>query len=321
MAPNIVGAQVMEAIRVAVIPSDADILMAKTAVRSLLSGAAAPTQTLIDEFLSSVGVTPGERNEHYDIRPELEPEAAVDPNAMQLKRARMTHATQLAIAELVAEGVIVPAETPGNDYIQVAVHRAGHSGAERVPVSTPKLESAYRAKPRIGSLGEAPNLSADEFASGLGLLVTPRALECLVEALAAYRRGLFLSAVNLLGAVSEAAWYEVGSRLETESPELASALARNATGEVQRLVANLFREKDRRARSMTNELLAHGSYLRDLRNYGVHPAADQDPGQAHAFTELGAAVLVMATHRYLARLREAAELVGLDFSEVSQPEG
>lgn len=114
--------------------------------------------------------------------------------------------------------------------------------------------------------------------------------------------------------MSEAAWYEVASRLEPESRELASALARNGTGEVQRLVANLFREKNRRARSMTNELLAHGSYLRDLRNYGVHPTADQDPGQMHAFTELGCTVLVMETHRYLARLREAAELIDLDFS-------
>lgn len=312
MAPNIVGTQVMEAIREAVTPGDADIIVAKTAVRSRLSDAAAPTQTLIDEVLSSVGVTPAERNEHYDIRPELEPDAAVDPEAMQLKRARMTHATKLAIAELVAEGVIVPAETPGNDYIEVAVSRAGHSGAERVPVSTPKLDGSYRAKPRTGPLGEAPALSAAEFAAGLGSLLTPRALECLSEALTAYRRGLYLSAVNLLGAVSEAAWYEVASGLEAESPELAAALARNGTGEVQRLVANMFREKDRRARSMTNELLAHASYLRDLRNYGVHPAADQDPGQSHAFTEFGCTVLVMATHRYLARLREAAMLIGLD---------
>jgi len=314
MAPNIVGEQTMEALRKAVTPGDADIVVAKAAVRSHLSGAAAATQSLIDEVLSSLGVTPPGRNEHYDIRPDLEPEEAIDPEAMPLKRARMTHATRLAIAELVAEGVIVPAETPSNDYIQVSVHRSGHSGAERVPVSTPKLEGAYRAKPRTGPLGDAPALSSAEFAAGLGSLLTPRALECLSEALAAYRRGLYLSAVNLLGAVSEAAWYEVASRLEGESSELAAALARSSTGEVQRLVANLFREKDRRARSMTNELLAHASYLRDLRNYGVHPAADQDPGQAHAFTELGCTVLVMGTHRYLARLREATELIGLDFS-------
>jgi hypothetical protein len=188
MAPNIVGAQVMEAIRLAVTPGDADIVVAKAAVRSRLSEAAAQTQTLIDEVLASMDVTPAERNEHYYIRPELEPEVAVDPEAMQLKRARMTHATKLAIAELVAEGVIVPAETPGNDYIQVAVHRAGTSGAERVPVSTPKLDGAYRAKPRTGPLGEAPALSAAEFAAGLGSLLTPRAMECLSEALAAYRR-------------------------------------------------------------------------------------------------------------------------------------
>jgi len=314
MAPNIVGEQTMEALRKAVTPSEADIAVAKAEVRAHLDGAAVSTESLIDEVLASLGITAPGRNEHYDIRPELEPDDAVDRDAMPLKRPRIVHATKLAIAELVAEGVIVPAETPNNDYIQVQVHRVGHSGAERVPVSTPKMEGAYRAKPRSGALGDAPALTAAEFAAGLGTLLTPRALECLSEALAAHRRGLYLSAVNLLGAVSEAAWYEVGIGLESESTELAAALAKNGTGEVQRLVANLFRDKNRRARSMTNELLAHASHLRDLRNYGVHPAADQDPGQAHAFTELGSTLLVMETHRYLARLREAAELVGLDFS-------
>ncbi len=314
MAPNIVGEQTMEALRRAVTPAEADIAVAKAAVRARLDGAAAATQSLIEEVISSLGITPPGHNEHYDIRPELEPDDAVDADAMQLKRSRMTHATKLAIAELVAEGVIVAAETPSNDYIQVQVRRIGHSGAEHVPVSTPKMESAYRAKPRLGALGDAPALSAAEFAAGLGTLLTPRALECLSEALAAYRRGLYLSAVNLLAAVSEAAWYQVGAGLESESTELAAALAKNSTGEVQRLVSNVFRDKNRRARSMANELIAHASYLRDLRNYGVHPAADQDPGQADAFTELGSMVLVMETHRYLARLREAAELVGLDFN-------
>lgn len=314
MSPNIVGEQTMEELRKAVTPGDADVGVAKATLRSLLSSSAATTTTLIDEVLASLNVTPSTRDEHYDIRPELEPGHAVDSEAMPLKRARMTYATKLAIAELVAEGVIVPAKTPGNDYIQVAVHRSGTSGAERVPVSTPNLDGAYRAKPRSGPLGEAPALDASAFTQGLGSILTPRAVECLEEALAAYRRGLYLSAVNLLGAVSEAAWYQVAAGLESENSELGSALAASRTGEIQRLVAKVFHDRSRRARSMSNELVAHASYLRDLRNYGVHPAADQDPGQAHAFTEPGCTVLVMQTHRYLARLREAAELVGLDFS-------
>lgn len=309
----------MEALRKAVWPCDADILAAKAAVRARLDQAAAPTRTLIDEVLSDLGVPRQSQRETYDVRPELEPEDAIDPEAPPLKRLRLEYAAKLALADLVADGVVVPAEVPHNDSIQIPVHRAGHSGSESVPASTPALAHAYRKKPSLASLQEPPALSAKEFASGLGTLLTARALECLDEALMAFRRGLYLSSVNLLGAVSEAAWYEVGSGLQEGRPELTEALANNRTGEVQRLVAKVFTENRGRARSMSNELVAHASYLRDLRNYGVHPVADQDPGQAYAFTEMGCLLLVAQTHRYLARLREAAELTGLNFSSACSP--
>jgi hypothetical protein len=101
---------------------------------------------------------------------------------------------------------------------------------------------------------------------------------------------------------------------EPNVSELTEALANHRTGEIQRLVAKVFVDNRGRARSMTNELVSHASYLRDLRNYGVHPHADQEPGQSHAFTETGCLLLVIEAHRYLARLREAGELVGLDLS-------
>lgn len=314
MAPNIVGTQTMEALRTAVCPSAAEVLAAKGALRARLDHAAADTRTLIDEVVADLGIPPSGRHEVYDVRPELEPNEAIDPEAPTLKRLRLQYATKLALADLAADGVVVPAKAPTNDSIQVPVHRLGHSGSELVPASTPMLASAYRSKPSLtSSLREPPALNGREFASGLGTLLSARALQCLDEALAAYRRGLYLSAVNLLGAVSEAAWYEIGSSLQEDHPDLREPLANNRTGEVQRLVANVFIQKRGRARSMSNELVAHASYLRDLRNYGVHPVADQDPGQADAFTETGCLLLVLQTHRYLARLREAAELVGLDF--------
>jgi hypothetical protein len=194
------------------------------------------------------------------------------------------------------------------------MHRAGTTGSISIPAHTPALEDAYRIKPSLRSLLGAPTLSTDEFVAGLGTLLSARAVECLDEALAAFRRGLYLSAVNLLGAVSEAAWYRLGELLEPAVPDLTEALANHRTGEIQRLVAKVFVDHRGRARSMTNELVSHASYLRDLRNYGVHPHADQDPGQAHAFTETGCLLLVIETHRYLARLREAGELVGLDLN-------
>ncbi|GAB3264957.1 hypothetical protein GCM10027425_30190 [Alteromonas gracilis] len=96
MAPNIVGEQTMEAPRRALTPAEADIAVAKAAVRARLDGAA--THSLIEEVLSNLGITPPGHNEHYEIRPELEPDDAVDADDMQLKRSRMTHATKLAIA-------------------------------------------------------------------------------------------------------------------------------------------------------------------------------------------------------------------------------
>lgn len=321
VAPNIVSDQTMEKLRKAVTPSEADVAAAKLALRSRLDHASVETRGLVAEVLSVFGIPAPGHQEIYEVKPELEPDRAIDPEHVILKRLRMEHACKLALAELGAEGVIVAAETPQDGMIQISVHRAGHSGGENVPVSTPLLASAYRVKPRLAPLVDPPALSANEFASGLGTLLSPRALECLDEALAAARRGLYLSAVNMLGAVSEAAWYEVGAGLEDDNPDLAEALANSRTGEVQRLIARVFTDRRGRARSMCNELIAHASYLRDLRNYGVHPVADQDPGQAHAFTEMGCMLLIVATHRYLARLREAAELVGLDFSPGPQTEG
>ncbi len=314
MAPDFVPEQTMEALRRAVLPSEADILAAKASVRARLDHAAATTSSLVAEVVADLGVPVSREMETYNIQPELEPEAAVDREAAPLKRQRLSQATRLALAELAAEGVIVPARTPNSDRIAIRIHRGGTTGSEHVPVSTPDLADAYRTKPGIESATSPPLLTSAEFASGLGELLTPRARECLEEALAAYRRGLYLSAVNLLGAVSEAAWYEIAARLQGTVPELAEPVDNNRTGEVQRLVAKAFVDNRGRARSMTNELVSHASYLRDLRNYGVHPRADQDPGQGHAFTETGCFVLIIESHRYLARLREAAELLGLDFS-------
>src|SRR5690348_16538342 len=92
---------------------------------------------------------------------------------------------------------------------------------------------------------------------------------------AAARRGLYLSAVNLLGAVSEAAWYSIGEAIRDRNAELAQALDENRTAQVQRLVATQL-ESVRRQRTTVTELRAHAAYLRDLRNYGVHPVAEQD---------------------------------------------
>jgi hypothetical protein len=315
VAPNFIGDQTTEAFRQAVTPSDADVLAAKAEVRSRMQAAPVTVRELIVEVVEALGIPHTNNLETYDVLPNVDPVEAIDPEHPAIKRQRLAQAVRLAVADLAAEGLIVPGKV--RDQISVRVHRAGTTGSISVPAHTPELVHAYRAKPSLRSLLSAPTLTTEEFAAGLGTLLTPRALECLAEALAAFRRGLYLSAVNLLGAVSEAAWYRLAELLEPTVPELTEALANNRTGEIQRLVAKVFVDHRGRARSMTNELVSHASYLRDLRNYGVHPYADEDPGQSHAFTETGCLLLVIESHRYLARLREAGELAGLDLSSPS----
>ena len=136
-----------------------------------------------------------------------------------------------------------------------------------------------------------------------------RTLRCLQEALSAYRRGLYLSAVNLLGAVSEGAWYAAGEQLRSVVPPIAKVLDNDnvAIGKViGRVSEQLSKTKGVRA-SDVRELEVHAAYLRDLRNYGVHPRGESSTSLEHAFSEHGAGLLLMGTHRYLVRLAEATE--------------
>ena len=56
---------------------------------------------------------------------------------------------------------------------------------------------------------------------------------------------------------------------------------------------------------MVHDLEGAASRLRDLRNHGVHPRSATDASLEHHFTEAGAGLLLLDTHRYLAQLREA----------------
>ncbi len=78
MAPSFVPDQTMEALRRAVLPSEADILAAKASVRARLGHAAATTSALITEVVADLGVPATHEVETYNIQPEIEPNLAVD---------------------------------------------------------------------------------------------------------------------------------------------------------------------------------------------------------------------------------------------------
>lgn len=314
MESTIVGPDVYAGICAAVMPTDAEVLVAKQVTVAQLDAGRSVTPTALEQAVLEHFNVPleGHREEPYDVQPGSAADD-VDRDAPPIARQRLRYATKLAIASLVAEGILTPAASPGSDYLSVPVHRSGHSGGERIAVATPSMAGAYRLTPGREPLAELPILDAGAFVEGLNGLLDIRARRCLEEALAASRRGLYLSALNLIGAVSEAAWYSVGEALLPTNEELVEPLAENRTAVVQHLVAGILGTVKRQRLAVT-ELSKHAAYLRDLRNYGVHPRGEIDPGQEHAFTEAGCLLVLMETHRYMARLYAAAQAVGADLA-------
>jgi hypothetical protein len=302
--PSIVGQAEFDALALAVEPTDGELIEIKHLLMRELRGKTKSHVALRQAVLAELGVPlETHRRDLYDVPTHLSGSEAIDPDAPPIKRQRVMYGIKLMLADLAAEGLIVQAEPSGSDHIAVPIHRSGTSGSERVPVSSPRVGDAYRLTPGRRQFCEPMLLDAGQFLRGTSDLLDERGKRCLDEALRAARRGLYLSAVNLVGAVSESAWYGIGRTLEAEDPELARAIADNQTAQVQRLVGNILAGA-RRQRTVVTEILAHAAYLRDLRNYGVHPAEDRDPGQEQAFTEAGCLLLLMQTHRYLARMSE-----------------
>jgi hypothetical protein len=137
-----------------------------------------------------------------------------------------------------------------------------------------------------------------------GLFLDDRARRCLGEALAAYRHGLFLACANLLGAASEAAWYSSGERLRALDTQLQKALDDDNTVRVIERVKEVFRQR-RSLRILADDVVSTAALLRELRNYGAHPRADETTHLERYFSEASAATLLMETHSYLRRLGSA----------------
>ncbi len=227
-----------------------------------------------------------------------------------IARIRMLRAARSAMAELAHAGALDELEEiEGADSpdFEVKVSRGSD------PIDFPALKFGPALAERYGlarreGLDEVGLLDVDVFTADLEALgLDRRTLRCLQEALSAYRRGLYLSAVNLLGAVSEGAWYAAGEQLRSLSSSIANALVRRDTFKVISGVAEQLKATKSVTPSARRELEVHAAYLRDLRNYGVHPRGESSTSLEHAFSEHGAGLLLMETHRYLVRLAEATE--------------
>lgn len=115
-----------------------------------------------------------------------------------------------------------------------------------------------------------------------------------VESLSAFERGLYLSSAALLGVVSEASWYQAAERLGKPG-KLDEAVRGERTAIVQQLVAAHLRQNRTASATTPDELLANAALLRELRNYGVHPAEVRDDLERY-FGEEECGLLLLRTH-------------------------
>lgn len=137
-----------------------------------------------------------------------------------------------------------------------------------------------------------------------------RARRCVEEALVCYRADLFLAAGNMLGAASEAVWYEIANAMLDKGlvgSGLKSELGKDAPGiaAVQRQVVvdlqalSNFRSKFGMPVGVLKSLAQGAEYWRDVRNYGMHPRGTFGPD---SFTQAAIAVQLQGATEYFKKL-------------------
>lgn len=301
--PDDLAAQFDKALR----PTTVEIARAKGLILDRLWRGGAELIDL-EQVLHTADGLPTEQPRHAPM--ELTGVAAIDPNDEHIRIERNRLAAKTALAELVSEGLVNTQEdTVGNSQVSVPVHRAGTSWGQQSRQAAPKVfgRSAVLAR-RLVDNPDLVVLDPDVFSSGIdGIGLDPRTRRCLEEALAAYRRGLYLASVSLLGAVSEGAWYAASERLRGLNDQLDRALDGDATAaRIQDRACDVLRQHQV-PRATVTDLQATAGRLRDLRNYGVHPRSAEHDSQERFFTEHGSGLLLLDAQRYLTQLAAAVE--------------
>lgn len=287
----------------AVIPSQADIMRAKVLVMARLDGGRSVTTSELTDVLNDDAGIPNTQGQDEEIHLPVSGEAwQPDPDAYPIARQRNQMAARVAIDELRRRGVLTERKA---DVVVLPIRQgnawSSTSWDERIDIEVPAVpEERIALHEQMHGVGDV-----DLFTMDLGVLrLDPRTRRCLEEALTAHRHGLYLSAASLLGAVSEGAWYAAGEQLRSRDSRLAKALDQDQTAKVIDLVCQLMRSVGR-LKAAANELQAYAGYLRDLRNYGIHPREAIDISKEPAFTESATMCLILQTHRYLEQLAYA----------------
>lgn len=277
-----------------------------------IDGATVDVMDAVEGLCSTLGVGVGVRFQPFQIGADTaKPEDIWDKPLIQYARA--LHATQRAIARLIAQGIIVPVRGTENvpSSVIVAFQAGGGmvttSGQLEIAVSKLEVPSAFQLTPGLEATGEIPLLTTERWAAGLGPLLTGRLPRLLEEALGAYRRGQYLSAATLIGSVVEGGWTRAGEMLRGQFDKLDAAIDDDRIAEVQERMSELFRNKKK---ENADDLYSFATHVRKIRNYGVHPNAAENDAAEEALTEGGCFSLIQRTHAHLIALLDVTESVG-----------
>lgn len=231
-------------------------------------------------------------------------------NAAVVRYVRCLHATQLVVARLAAQGTIVPLEKPGTTHAEVHVpFEAGGgmmttSGQLSITASPVVVPNRFLLTPGLEVTADVPLLNSQKWSEGIGPLLTGRLPRLLDEALDAYRRGRYLSASTLIGSVSEGGWTRAGEKLRGRARKLDDALDEDRIAEVQKRMIELFKANKIRS---ADDLSAFATYVRTVRNYGIHPNAADNEAAEQALTEVGSFSIIQRTHSHLISLLSAVD--------------
>lgn len=294
------GSELVEA---AVRPTATDLIEARAlVVDALAEGSVVSLGQLEQQFLDARGVPPQQYREAVSVQGQHGSVTAIDDAHPWLLRQRLRFALREVMTSLAAEGAIVRVsggEAPSEESMPAS--GPGWGGGVRfthdhaIGPNGGRFRLAVTSSPRM-------QLAREDLATELADLLGARGAEVLAEATRAFHRGLFIAAVDLLAAASEAAWFTLAS-LVVDDAKLGPALddRMGAADVIVRTVEGVRRAKAADRHALT-DLHAQAARLRDLRNYGLHPVGEHDEDREAAFTEAGAAALFMTAPRYFRQL-------------------
>lgn len=327
--PNLQN-KLFEAIR----PPRSDIAECKAAILNLLGdGRERWTGEVLGAVVNGFGaLPPGDKIGLILLSEKERPEKDVNPGHPILFFQRLITAAREALAELCASGMAIPVlhgpptssdkkywpKPEWEEYVRISYD--GHTTASiDLSVRRPDLPEAVRLNDALRDRA-VRYFDPDLFSAGIDALnLDNRTLRLIEEALAAFRRELYIATATLLGAAVEGAWFAAASRFKAFDSKLAKMLEDELTN-VSQLQAQLLKvmSHDKYVQPLiVNDLASFAALMRDIRNYGAHPRWEIDLEKEGFFTEEMTGLLITWTRRHLQLFTEAVEIAYAKWSAAS----